>query len=576
MWKSIHERHLNAKRFVTRCTKRPVQKQAAQPLPEVLEDRQLLAASLAPIPALTVPAQLGYQLPLDGSGTTAPSQTFTATSSNPDIQVSVAQGPFWTLTISHQAGNSSDATINNETMTFQLFQGLTPNAVSRIETLTNDGFYTKGLPNTSPPGPGQYIPRITSVASTGFSVIQGGSSSAISTASSSGIPPINTESVQQLAFTGQYQLAMANTGQPTSTDAQFFITNGPLAPAVQQALDFNYTIIGQLVSGQQTMTDLSKVAVEASSFGELSQPITPVVIMNVSLSSQSPNGVLHLDTASAKPGETATITVTAKDSTDNSTVTRNFNVTVSAYNGPTNPVINFVPFASPVAASTQMSTPVSVQLAGQSGYPNSATPSTLTYQLLSQPSHGTISQFNSSNGSLEYTPNPGYYGPDSFQYVVQATGPNTTPATTLSHAATVSINVAAPPLVTLSGVDEVFNRVHRLTKIFVHWSGALNASGASQTKFYRLALPGRKGSYTARNATVIRLKKAVYSAQTDTVTLTLRSPLAFRKVLQLRIAGLPPSGLTDSLGRLIDGDHNGTAGGNGIAYLYPTGQAVTS
>ena len=74
-----------------------------QPLVEVLEGRQLLTASLAPIASFTVPAQLGYQLPLDGSGDTDPSQTYTATSSNPDIKVSVAQGQFWTLTVSHTA-----------------------------------------------------------------------------------------------------------------------------------------------------------------------------------------------------------------------------------------------------------------------------------------------------------------------------------------------------------------------------------------------------------------------------------------------------------------------------------------
>ena len=83
-----------------------------QPLVEVLEGRQLLTASLAPIANVTVPAQLGYQLPLDGSGNTDPSQTFTATSSNPDIKVSVAQGQFWTVTVSHTPANSSDVTIN--------------------------------------------------------------------------------------------------------------------------------------------------------------------------------------------------------------------------------------------------------------------------------------------------------------------------------------------------------------------------------------------------------------------------------------------------------------------------------
>ncbi len=218
-----------------------------QPLVEVLEGRQLLTASLAEIAPVTVPAQLGYQLTLDGSGSTSSNQTYTATSSNPNIKVSVAQGQFWTVTVSHtpEPGNSSDVTINHESMTFQLFDDLTPQTVARITTLTNDGYYTNGFPTQTPPVPaGQYIPRITSAAYSGFSASQGGSSSATSTSSSSGLTPIATEPVQQLAFTGQYQIAMANTGAPDSTDAQFFITNGVLSQSAQQAFDFNYTIFG--------------------------------------------------------------------------------------------------------------------------------------------------------------------------------------------------------------------------------------------------------------------------------------------------------------------------------------------
>ena len=126
-----------------------------QPLVEVLEGRQLLTASLAPIANVTVPAQLGYQLPLDGSGSTDPNQTFTATSSNPDIKVSVAQGQFWTdHRLAHGPPNSSDVTINHESMTFQLFGDLTPQTVARITTLTNDNYYTTAtLPNSSPAGP---------------------------------------------------------------------------------------------------------------------------------------------------------------------------------------------------------------------------------------------------------------------------------------------------------------------------------------------------------------------------------------------------------------------------------------
>src|SRR5262249_45962334 len=160
--------------------------------------------------------------------------------------------------------------------------------------LTNQGYYTLGLPNATPPvAAGQYIPRITSIASSGFSIVQGGSSSPTSTASASGIPPIATESVQQLAYTGQSQIAMANTGQPNSTDAQFFITNGVPSTSTQQAFDFNYTIFGQLVSGAQTLTDLSRVAVGPSSFGENAQPVAPAVINAVTLSDHNPDGVLH-------------------------------------------------------------------------------------------------------------------------------------------------------------------------------------------------------------------------------------------------------------------------------------------
>jgi cyclophilin family peptidyl-prolyl cis-trans isomerase len=394
---------------------------SCRPWVESLENRRLLAVSLAPISNLSVPALLGSQLALDGSGTTDPSQSFTATSSNPDIQVSVPTNPlFWTLTVSHQPSSSSDVTINNQLMTFQLFNDLTPNTVSRIQTLTNDNFYTQGLANTSPSGPGKFIPRITSASSSvGFGIIQGGSSSATSTSSTSGLTPtIATEPVQQLAFTGQYQLAMANTGSPNSSDAQFFITNGTVSASTQQSFDFNYTIFGQLVAGQQTVTNLGKVAVQNNSSGENSQPVNPVTINTVALSSQDPNGVLHINTTSAKAGETATITVTATDPTDNTTVTQSFTVTVVAYNGPTATVTSSAPAGTAQNIQLNKTTPATL-----------ATGFTISYQLVPQspPSHGTISQFDPTTGTLVYTPNSGYAGPDSFQYQVLAQASSTSP-----------------------------------------------------------------------------------------------------------------------------------------------------
>ena len=548
-----------------------------RPFPEVLEDRQLLAASLAPIASFGVPAQLGYQLPLNGSGDTDPSQTYAATSTNPDIKVSVAQGQFWTVTVSHTAASSGDVTINNESMTFQLFGDLTPQTVARITTLTTDGYYTIGFPTQTPPVlAGQYIPRITSVASSGFSAIQGGSSSATSTASSSGIPPIATEPVQQLAFTGQYQIGMANTGAPNSTDSQFFITNGVLSQAAQQAFDFNYTIFGQLVSGQQTLTDLSKVAVTTDSFGEDSQPLTPVVIDSVALSSTNPNGVLHIDTTSARAGETATITVTATDPTDHTTATRSFTVTVGAYNGPTNPVINFKPFANPVATTTRENHATNIHLAGQSGYPTSSTPGTPHYTILSQPAHGIISQFNPATGSLLYTPDPGYYGPDSFQYLVQATGPQSSPAVTTSNSASVAITVNRLVLspVTVTDASDVLNGKNQVTQIVIDFSAPVNASQAVQRGLYRLAIAGSKGSFTARNARLVVLKKPAYNTTDYTVTLSPVKPFALTRKAELVINGNRPKGLRDSQGNLIDGNDDGHPGGNAIIFLTSSGVIV--
>ena len=239
---------------------------------------------------------------------------------------------------------------------------------------------------------------------------QGGSTSATSTASSSGYQPISTEPVQQLAFTGQSQLAMANTGQPNSTDAQFFITNAVQPTATQQALDFGYTIFGQLVAGQQTLDNLSHVAVQKSSTNELSLPINPVTITAATLSSTNVNGVVHVDTTSARAGETAHITVTATDPQDGSQVTRTFAVTVSAYNGPTQPLINFKPFAADATATTDQDVATTITVTGQSGFPDTNYPGVLSYAIVTQPAHGTISQFDASTGRLVYTPAAGYYG----------------------------------------------------------------------------------------------------------------------------------------------------------------------
>ncbi len=421
---------------------------SSQPRLESLEGRQLLSG-IQPISNLTVPSLQGETVPLlaptTGSGVNDP-QTFTVTSSNPDIAASIAKGPFWTINISYTDPNNSS---NNFTgpMTFQLFQDLTPNTVNEIQTFTNDGWYNN-----------KWISRVASGFPNATSyIVQGGGPNRDGTGSS-GQPgtPFHNENVQQLAFTGQYQLAMANanSGQgltpPPTNDTQFFITTGQ----PNSELGYNYTIFGQMVTGQTILGKITQVPVTTNpGTGESNTyPVNPVNITSASLSSQNPNGVLILDTTQARVGETSTITVTSKDTLTGETHSINFTVTVGAYTGTTTVLlsnntaslaINFRPFASVVNQATQMNVPTAVQLKGTSTFPAVPTQTaTLSYKLLTQPTHGTITGFDAATGALTYTPNKNYLGPDSFEYQVVATGPlTTTPTTTISNPTLVNINV---------------------------------------------------------------------------------------------------------------------------------------
>ncbi len=48
----------------------------------------------------------------------------------------------------------------------------------------------------------------------------------------------------------------------------------------------------------------------------------------------------------------------------------------------------------------------------------------------------------------------------------------------------------------------------------------------------------------------------------STATMTTRLPFVLTQALQLRVKGQPSTGLADSLGRLLDGDRDGTPGGD--------------
>jgi hypothetical protein len=148
------------------------------------------------------------------------------------------------------------------------------------------------------------------------------------------------------------------------------------------------------------------------------------------------------------------------------------------------------------------------------------------------------------------------------QFVVT---PATTPTPTPSPAPG-----SAPP-VTVVSVQDVKNKKHLVTEIVVDFSGPVNAAQADSVATYRLATANGKGSFTAKNSPVLKLRSAVFNPANDTVTLTPKKAFALTKAVELTIDGTAPSGLQDSSGQLIDGDDNGQAGSNAVALIRRSG-----
>jgi hypothetical protein len=60
------------------------------------------------------------------------------------------------------------------------------------------------------------------------------------------------------------------------------------------------------------------------------------------------------------------------------------------------------------------------------------------------------------------------------------------------------------------------------------------------------------------------------------VMLMPATPFSLKKPVQLVVYGTGPSGLQDTYGRLIDGNHDGSAGGNAVAVLKRGGATIAA
>ncbi len=122
------------------------------------------------------------------------------------------------------------------TLTFQLFQSLTPNTVSEITNFTNDGYYV----NT-----GKYFTRISR---TGLRR-SGRLADPQRVGAQSARSPSPTKTSSNWRSPAPINSRWPTPAEPTPIPSQFFIT-----PARQNArLGYDYTIFGQMLTGMTTL-----------------------------------------------------------------------------------------------------------------------------------------------------------------------------------------------------------------------------------------------------------------------------------------------------------------------------------
>ncbi len=376
------------------------------------------------------PPSRAYTVPLDGSGTTD-AQTFTVTSSNPDIAASIVSGPFWTVNVQYTnppiPRTTSVARWSSSSSTAPARQTLTRRTPSSTSSSSPTTAIIRVRVNTSPAWPpASRAPRTTwsrAVPRTRTARAAAGSRTRRS--------PTRTSS--RWRSPARDQLAMANSGGTNSNDTQFFITTG----SPNSELGYNYTIFGQMVPNPTSST----VTVGPDDAGQAhadpghdqSQPWQRELAARSTADLHVGDAVEHATPAARccstparrRPAQTATITVTATDPTNGPAVSQTFNVTVGAYAGPTDPSINFRPFAN---ASTASTTPgPSDDRSRSTGHErlsghDQARDADLLASSRSRPT-GRSRNFNPSTGTLTYTPNPGFSGNDTLQLRGHRHGP---------------------------------------------------------------------------------------------------------------------------------------------------------
>ena len=416
-----------------------------RPIVEGLEGRELLTAQLNPIAAVASPTGTGIQVPLTSTNTDPQSYSILS-NTNPAIKVTPASGQFLTIQVHHNSSGAGDPAFDGS-MTFQLFDDLTPITTSKIESLVTSNYYTTPTtPTSGTPLPDKNFHRIINNFPTPTTyAVQGGSQNGDGTGNP--IPNFTDEFLQQLTFTGSGQLAEANTGQPDTNNSQFFITTGS-----PRFADSTYTIFGQIVSGQNVLQEMTQVAKQANAQGEVSQPVSPILFTSTTLSGENPNGVLHVDTTGAAAGQMANVVVQATDLVDGTTTTQSFQVNTATNPLPTTytPKIALGSIPNQVVTpggSTSFTVPIVNQYASQGLTPAITLQSSISSSGSFVPLNTSqiSATYNASTNQVTVTPAAGYSGSTTLLVGVRTSTAADTPSSYYYHTINVNVTAAQAP-----------------------------------------------------------------------------------------------------------------------------------
>ncbi len=334
--------------------------------------------------------------------------TITVTSSNPSA-----------VTAEVLSGNSSARFETNfGPMIFELFDTEGGRAAARFKQLVQQGFYNSaGTTNMT-------FHRVIE----NF-VIQGGDPTATGTGGSS-LPDFDDQFDLDLQHNRAGVLSYAKSSDDTN-DSQFFITAGPT-----RALDFNHSIFGQLVEGDDTRKGIARTSVGAND-----KPVRDAIINSVSIFDDTENGLLRLKAVGAA-GSTSTITVRVRDTEGNETTTT-FIATVANDTSNGSPFLNDIPTVNAVAGQ-----PIQVQLTSQDKEGD-----TVRYTA-TRPSNQTVNytiQAGETTGLVTITPPANFVG--SFQFSAGVSQTPNANANDQFDRQLVTVNVAAAGPTAPTSVD---------------------------------------------------------------------------------------------------------------------------